>query len=177
MRFNFRAQLNHKKMKKALKVFLVILIIILISIQFVRPEQNAGEEIAQNQITAHYQVPADVQQVLKVSCYDCHSNTTQYPWYSKIQPVAWMLNDHIVEGKKELNFSNFSAYPAYRRYKKFKEISQQVKENDMPLFSYTIIHRDAVLSDNQKLLLENWAANSMKEMERQFPADSLVKPK
>lgn len=164
-------------MKKALKVFLAIIIIILISIQFVRPEKNAGEEIAENQITAHYQVPGDVQQVLKVSCYDCHSNTTEYPWYSEIQPVAWMLNGHIVEGKKELNFSDFSAYPAYRRYKKFKEISREVKGGDMPLFSYTIIHRDALLSDNQKLLLENWTINAMKEMEAQYPADSLVKPK
>jgi len=164
-------------MKKVLKVFLVLIIIILISIQFVRPAKNAGEEIAQNQITASYQVPEDVQQVLKVSCYDCHSNTTQYPWYSKIQPVAWMLDDHIVEGKKELNFSTFSTYPTYRKYKKFKEISSEVKEDEMPLFSYTIIHRDAVLNADQKLLLENWANNAMKEMEAQYPADSLVKPK
>jgi len=164
-------------MKKVLKVLLLLIIIILISIQFVRPEKNAGEEIAQNQITANYRVPDDVQQVLKVSCYDCHSNTTQYPWYSKIQPVAWMLDDHIVEGKKELNFSTFSTYPTYRRYKKFKEISGEVKDGEMPLFSYTIIHRDAVLNDNQKLLLQNWATNAMKEMEAQYPADSLVKPK
>lgn len=164
-------------MKKVLKVFLVLIIIILISIQFVRPAKNAAEEIAQNQITASYQVPEDVQQVLKISCYDCHSNTTQYPWYSKIQPVAWMLDDHIVEGKKELNFSTFSTYPAYRRYKKFKEMTKEVKDGDMPLFSYTIIHRDAVLNAGQKLLLENWANNAMKEMEAQYPADSLVKPK
>ena len=164
-------------MKKVLKVLLLLIIIILISIQFVRPEKNAGEEIAQNQITANYRVPDDVQLVLKVSCYDCHSNTTQYPWYSKIQPVAWMLDDHIVEGKKELNFSTFSTYPTYRRYKKFKEISGEVKDGEMPLFSYTIIHRDAVLNDNQKLLLQNWATNAMKEMEAQYPADSLMKPK
>ena len=164
-------------MKKVLKVFLAIIIIVLISIQFVRPAKNAGEEIAENQIIANYKVPDDVQQVLKVSCYDCHSNTTHYPWYSKIQPVAWVLNDHIVEGKRELNFSAFSTYPAYRRYKKFKEITKEVKDGDMPMFSYTIIHRDAVLSASQKLLLENWATNAMKEMETQYPADSLVKPK
>lgn len=164
-------------MKKILKALLFVLVAALVIIQFIRPAKNAGEEIASNQITAIHPVPENVQQILKVSCNDCHSNTTHYPWYSKIQPVAWILDDHIVEGKRELNFSTFATYPAYRRYKKFKEIGEQVKDGEMPLVSYTIPHRDAVLNADQKLILENWAANSMKEMERQYPADSLVKPK
>ena len=164
-------------MKKVLKIVLIIIIIIFIIIQFIRPSKNTGEEIAANQITAVQQVPDDVQQMLKVSCYDCHSNTTQYPWYSKIQPVAWFLNDHIIEGKKEINFSEFATYPTYRRYKKFKEIQKQIKEDEMPLFSYTILHRDAVLSAEQKSTLMNWAANAQKEIEAKYPADSLVRPK
>lgn len=164
-------------MRKVFKTILIILLIAFIVIQFIRPSKNAADEIAENQITAKHQVPENVQQILKVSCYDCHSNTTKYPWYSKIQPVAWFLNNHIVEGKKELNFSTFSASSAMRRYKKFKEISKQVKDGDMPLFSYTLIHRDAVLNADQKQEIQNWAANSMKEMENQFPADSLIKKK
>lgn len=164
-------------MKKALKTTLIILVFSFIVIQFFRPAKNKGEEIVARQITAIQQVPEEVQQILKVSCYDCHSNTTHYPWYNNIQPVAWKLHDHIVEGKKELNFSIFATYPSYRRYKKFKEIQKQIKEDEMPLFSYTLPHRDAVLSDGQKLTLINWAANSMKEMETQYPADSLVRPK
>jgi hypothetical protein len=164
-------------MKKALKTVLIVLLIVFIIIQFIRPKKNAGEEIASNQITATQQIPGDVQQILKVSCYDCHSNTTQYPWYEKIQPVTWFLNDHIIEGKKEINFSTFATYPAYRRYKKFKEIQEQIKEDEMPLFSYTIIHRDAILSAEQKTILINWAVNAQKEMEAKYPADSLARPK
>ncbi|MEO9005146.1 MAG: heme-binding domain-containing protein [Ginsengibacter sp.] len=164
-------------MKKVIRIVLIILLTALIVIQFFRPAKNAGEEIAANQITAVQEVPDNVQQILKVSCYDCHSNTTHYPWYSKIQPVAWFLNDHIIEGNKEVNFSIFATYPIYRRYKKFKEIGKEVKDGDMPLFSYTLLHRDAALNADQKLLIENWAANAMKEMETKYPADSLVKPK
>ena len=164
-------------MKKLLKTLLIILVIAFIIIQFIRPSKNLEEEIAANQITAAYQLPDNVQQLLKTSCYDCHSNTTHYPWYSKIQPAAWFLSNHIVEGKKELNFSNFAAYPAYRRYKKFKEIGKEVRDGDMPMFSYTLLHRDATLSADQKLLIENWAADAMKEMEMKYPADSLVKQK
>ena len=164
-------------MKKVLKIVLIIIIIIFIIIQFIRPTKNAGEEIAANQITAVQQVPDDVQQILKVSCYDCHSNTTYYPWYSKIQPITWFLDDHIVEGKKELNFSEFANYPTYRRYKKLKEIGKEVKKGDMPISSYTLVHRDASLNADQKLLIENWVANAMKEMEAKYPAGSLVKLK
>ena len=164
-------------MKKTLKIVVIILIIAFIVIQFIRPIKNAGEEIAANQITAVQQVPDTLQQLMKVSCNDCHSNTTHYPWYSKIQPIAWFLDDHIVEGKKELNFSEFANYPTYRRYKKFKEIGKEVKDGDMPIFSYTVLHRDASLNADQKLLIVNWAANAMKEMEAKYPADSLVKPK
>lgn len=164
-------------MKRILKTILIVLLISLIIIQFFRPSKNQGEEIATNQITAVQNVPDDVQKMLKVSCCDCHSNTTQYPWYSKIQPVAWFLDDHIVEGKKELNFSEFATYRTFRQYKKFKEIQKQIKEDEMPLYSYTIPHRDAALSTDQKSTLINWAANAQKEMEAKYPADSLVKPK
>jgi hypothetical protein len=165
------------EMKKILKVFLVILLVAFIFIQFIRPAKNIGEEIAKNQITAKHQIPGTVQQILKVSCYDCHSNTTLYPWYDKIQPVAWFLNDHVMEGKRELNFSTFSTYPAWRQYKKFKEIDNEVKEDKMPMNSYTLLHRDAILNADQKLSIQNWAANAMKRMEAQYPTDSLVKPK
>lgn len=164
-------------MRKIFKSILIILLIAFIIIQFIKPEKNAGEEIAANQITAVQNVPEDVHQILKISCYDCHSNTTMYPWYSKIQPVAWFLDDHVVEGKKEINFSTFATYPIYKRYKKFKEINKQVQDGEMPLTSYTILHRDALLNAEQKSILENWATTSIKEMESKYPADSLVRPK
>lgn len=164
-------------MKKVLKVVLIIVIAAFVVIQFIRPVKNLEVENPDNQITAIHKVPAPIQQILKVSCNDCHSNTTRYPWYNNIQPVAWVLHHHIVEGKKELNFSEFTTYPTYRRYKKFKEIQKQIKEDEMPLTSYTIPHRDAVLDVEKKSAIISWAANAMKEMEVKYPADSLVKPK
>ncbi len=164
-------------MRKFLQLLLIVVVIALIVIQFFKPEKNASAEIATEGISAKHAVPENVQQILKVSCYDCHSSNTVYPWYAKIQPASWFLANHIADGKKQLNFSIFSTYSAARRYKKFKEIAQQVKDNEMPLFSYTIIHRDAVLNPDQKSAIENWAATSMKEMELQYPTDSLVRKK
>lgn len=164
-------------MRKVLRYVLIILLIVLIVIQFIRPEKNAGKEIVENQINAKLQVPDDVQQILKVSCYDCHSNNTYYPWYFQAQPVAWFLDDHIVKGKKHLNFSEFANYSLRKQYKKLEEIGKEVKSGGMPLTSYTFIHRNAILSENQKSAIENWVADSRKTMEATYPADSLIKKK
>jgi hypothetical protein len=164
-------------MSKILKIVVIILLIIFIVIQFIRPAKNSGEEIAANEITARFDVPENVQQILKVSCYDCHSNTTKYPWYWHMEPGAWILANHFNDGKREVNFSIFSTYPAAKQYRKFKEIGEQVKKGEMPLASYTLIHRDAVLNPQQKQLLEDWAANAMKQMEAKYPADSLTRKK
>ncbi len=164
-------------MKKLLKIVLLILLIAFIAIQFIKPAKNAGEEIPGNQISSIQPVPQEIEHILKTSCYDCHSNTTRYPWYNNIQPVGWMLHNHIVDAKKGLNFSEFATYPTYSRYNKFKAIQKNIKSGDMPLFSYKIIHRNAVLNASQKTDLINWAGNAMKEMESKYPKDSLVKPK
>ncbi len=165
-------------MKKILKLLGIILLVAFIVIQFFRPTKNTSIDPAAfaSDISKAYEVPDDVQLILQTSCYDCHSNNTKYPWYSNIQPVAWWLNDHILEGKKEVNFSEFASYRVGRKYKKFEEIVEQLEENEMPLPSYTRIHRNAILSKEQKLSLTNWATAIRDSMKVQYPADSLKRP-
>src|SRR5215213_8131450 len=110
-------------MKK--KILLTILAIFII-IQFIRPARNISDEVAATDITKVYSVPADVQQILKVSCNDCHSNNTEYPWYTNIQPVGWWLQHHVNEGKAELDFSKFSTYSPKRQHHKLEEVIEQV---------------------------------------------------
>lgn len=152
-----------------------ILLAGLIIIQFFHPEKNINptEAAALNDISKVYAVPENVHSILKTSCYDCHSNNTYYPWYNNIQPVAWWLNHHVEEGKRELNFNEFATYRIRRQYKKMEEVIDQLKEDEMPLSSYTLIHRDAKLSQDQKLVLSNWADAIRKDMESKYPPDSL----
>lgn len=160
-------------MRKIFKLILIGLLIVLIVIQFFRPEKNNSPVMAENTITAKIPIPDSVQGILKVSCYDCHSNKTIYPWYSNFQPVMWFLTNHIIDGKRHLNFDEFAVYSLARQYKKLKEIGEQVKAGEMPMESYTLIHRDAVLSPSQKELIYSWVSNSRQLMESQYPADSL----
>ncbi len=166
-------------MKKILKPLALVLLVTFIIIQFFRTEKNinTNNTAFANDITSVYQLPDMVQSILKTSCYDCHSNNTQYPWYSNIQPIAWWLNDHVVEGKKEINFSEFATYRIGRKYKKIQEIIEQVKEDEMPLASYTLIHRNAILSKDQKLSVINWATSIRDSIKAQYPEDSLKRPK
>jgi hypothetical protein len=145
-------------MKKKILLGLLLLFVV---IQLFRPEKNKSEVEQVNDISKVYQVPTEVGQLLKISCYDCHSNNTNYPWYANIQPVAWWLNNHITEGKRELNFSEFATYSPKKQAHKLDEVAELVSGGDMPLSSYTVIHGDAKLNNDQKKQLVDWA-NSLK---------------
>lgn len=144
---------------------LVGLLAVLIMIQFIRPKQNVSAAPTPNDLFAHYQAPDSLKQMVKTACYDCHSNNTVYPWYSNIQPVAWWLSDHVNEGKEEFNFSEFATYAPKKADHKLEKLIEEVKEQEMPLKSYTLIHADAKLSKEQRLALTNWVEGVRKEIQ------------
>ncbi|MDQ6763113.1 MAG: heme-binding domain-containing protein, partial [Bacteroidota bacterium] len=88
------------------------------------------------------------------------SNNTRYPWYVNLQPMSWIMARHISNGKKDLNFSEFGSYSLRKQQSKLKAIASQVKDGDMPISSYTIMHTDAKLSGEQKELIIDWATST-----------------
>ncbi len=164
-------------LKTVFKRIFQVLLLAFIVIQFIRPEKNKAEGISNNDISKIYAVPEDVQVILKTSCYDCHSNNTVYPWYAEIQPVAWWLDDHVKDGKKDLNFSEFAGYSPRRQYRKLEEVTEMTEEGKMPLDSYLWIHKNAKLDDTQKQTLANWVNTVRDTMKANYPPDSLVKKK
>jgi len=164
-------------LNKILKRTFQILLLAFIVIQFIRPTKNKAEGISNNDFSKIYPVPEDVQSILKTSCYDCHSNNTVYPWYAEVQPVAWWLDNHVVDGKKHLNFSEFAGYSLRKQYHKLEEVDEMVKKAEMPLDSYLWIHKNAKLSEGQKLTIYNWVAAVMDTMKAKYPIDSLIKKK
>ena len=142
---------------KRFKKILLGLVIVLIVIQFVQPPKNRSAEILPTDLTKTINVPDSVQRILRISCYDCHSNNTNYPWYSTIQPIGWMLARHIKDGKADLNFSEFGSYSLRRKISKLNEIEKSITDKTMPLGSYTLLHNNARLSQEDKKLLSNWS--------------------
>lgn len=140
-----------------IKIGLLVLLAILVTIQFVQPARNLSVQVSTTGIASVTNVPANVQVILQNSCYDCHSNNTRYPWYANIQPGAWLMASHIKSGKAELNFDEFGDYPKRRQISKLKAIASSVKDKTMPLQSYLLIHKKAVLSNAEQILIKNWA--------------------
>lgn len=143
-------------MKRALKITLVVIGILFMVVQLIPRDHNESGSVQPNDPTKVFPVPANVGAILKKSCYDCHSNHTNYPWYAQIQPFRYMLDGHIRGGKAELNFDEFGSYTARKQRSKLRAIAESLDEGSMPLSSYTLIHRNAILSKEDKLTLANW---------------------
>lgn len=133
-----------------------MLLVAFVGIQFIPTTRNQSDSVPSTDFMLVNNVPKNIQNKLQVSCYDCHSNNTQYPWYNKVQPVAWFLEDHIKEGKAELNFNEWNSLSTRRKTSKLRSIIKQIENGEMPLDSYTFIHRDAKFSEAEAEEIINW---------------------
>lgn len=143
-------------MKKVLLGILVIFILI----QFYRPEKNNSKN-EMNAMGTVMEIPVEVTKIIQTSCADCHSNSTNYPWYSEIAPVSWYLAQHVKEGKEHLNFSDWTAYNKDQQEHTIEDLKEVLNDREMPLKSYLLIHKEAKLTENQYQILYDWA-NSIK---------------
>mgnify|MGYP006392703423 FL=1 len=133
----------------------VLVVAIVLVIQVIPVERNVSTVPPGQSFEKTEKVPANVAAILKVSCYDCHSNNSRYPWYSELQPGAWFMAQHIKKGRDELNFDEFNNYSKRRKKAKIKSIISQIEKDEMPLKSYRMMHGNARLStDKKKELLD-----------------------
>jgi hypothetical protein len=149
---------------KAVKIILAVLVVVLIGIQFLphklppnKPED--GREISKTGL-----VNADVQEILSTSCYDCHSNITRFPWYAKMAPSAWILANHIKEGRDHLNFSEWTDYSKRKRVGMLEDIQEEVESGGMPLKSYILIHRGARMTPDKVAKIDAWIDQATEEI-------------
>ena len=134
--------------------------------------QPARNESFEQDITANftkvYNVPKNVEAILRTSCYDCHSNNTNYPWYSNVQPVGFFMEHHIKEAKEDLNFSEWGNYSKRKQENKLDRIVKQIKSDEMPLASYTLIHKNARLTTVQKEEIMDWLSKIKDSISSQY---------
>lgn len=141
--------------KKIIKRVLVLALLALLAIQFIRPEKNNDGYESVALFETETKISAKVSAILRESCYDCHSNQTQYPWYAEIAPFSLFLNDHIEDGKKHFNASEWATYSVNKKEHKLEELVEMIEDGEMPLKSYAMLHGD-LSGENKKLLLQ-WA--------------------
>lgn len=142
-----------KTKRLSFKKTVLVLLVVFALIQFLQIDKTNPPVQAEADFITRTHAVAGIAHVLKTSCYDCHSNETTYPWYTNVAPVSWWLRNHISEARQQLNFSEWGTYSSRKSDHKLKECVDMTLEDKMPLWSYTLIHRDAKLSEEQKQAL------------------------
>jgi hypothetical protein len=138
-------------MKRILLGAILVVVVVFAAIQLI-PVNRSNPPVESDIPTS-----PEVKTVLRRACYDCHSNETVWPWYSRIAPISWMVAKDVHAGREELNFSTWNRYSTKDQVKKLKESWEEVAEGEMPPWFYTAPHRDARLSAQDRALLRHWA--------------------
>ena len=144
-----------------MKKLSIFVLLVLIGIQLVPMDVPAEVPTkADDELKA----PEEVHAILQRACFDCHSNYTDFPWYSSIAPVSWFTKMHVKEGREHMNFSTWASYDDEKKLKYLEKIPKAIKSK-MPLPSYLIMHKEAKLSDEDKKLLTEWASEAAFDLE------------
>jgi hypothetical protein len=144
-------------MRKRWKLAGLGVIGVLILLQFFQPEPNSTPVNPELDMLVLVSPPELVEEHIRTSCYDCHSNQTCYPWYNRISPISWFLSKHIRDGKEELNFSNFGLLEKADKIGTFTDLCDALDAGTMPLPSYLLIHKQALLSEEDREALCIWS--------------------
>lgn len=144
-------------MKKILKRAGLITAVLILLMQVVQPSLQNPTAAPERNAFATNPPPAKVATLLRAACYDCHSNETKYPWYSQVSPVSWWLVQHIKDGRRHLNFSDWPHDNPRKARSRWQNVRDEIEGGGMPLKSYTLIHRDAILSEADRKELAAWA--------------------
>lgn len=140
-------------MKKHKKKIYLALIVILVGIQFIRIDKTAPESDPALDFFTINSADAKTAEMVKSACYDCHSNETAYPWYTNVAPLSWWIKGHINGGRQNMNLSEWGSYDAEKQAHKLEEIIEEIKHEHMPLGSYTWLHSEAKLSQEDREML------------------------
>ena len=118
--------------------------------------------------------PPEIAAVLNRSCMDCHSSQTVWPWYSYVAPMSWLVERDVRRGREHMNLSEWQQYTLMRREKIFADIASTVKNGEMPLPQYTLVHRQASLSDAERDVVYRWARTERRRLKAasQLPSPS-----
>ena len=139
-----------------LKIPILVLIATLILIQIIPTKRPEVDMSNPNDLLKNNDIDTEVASLLRASCYNCHSNETNYPWYAYVAPSKWLVSFDTKEGRHHLNFSDWESLNKLDKAKILSEIADEVRGGDMPMPVYTIMHPKARLSEKDRTQIIDW---------------------
>ena len=148
---------NDNSVLRIVKIVGLVVVVLLLGAQVVRPDKtNPGIEAVRT-IESRTELTPAIAELFNRACNDCHSNKTDWPWYSNVAPVSWFVIDHVNHGRRHLNFSAWGDYDPERAGDLLRNIAKEVQQGSMPLTSYTLLHPEAKLSPGERNMIVEWA--------------------
>ncbi len=144
-------------MKKILRIVLIALLTLFVIIQFIPSGRPANQPIVGQDIFEIIEIPAEVESLLKNACYDCHSQSVKYPWYSYVAPVSWLVARDVNMSREHIDFGNWGKLTKRKQIKALGEIAEEIEDGNMPMQIYITMHSEANLTTEQRALIVNWA--------------------
>lgn len=144
-------------MSKPLKIILLALTGVFILIQLIPSERPANNPVEGYDFFSRYEVPGEVEKIIRASCFDCHSQEVNYPWYAKVAPFSWLINKDVRNGRSNLDFSNWDRLEKKEKIQLASEVGEEVEDGIMPMPIYIYMHTEAMLDQAQKDLVVEWA--------------------
>jgi len=141
---------------KFFRIFFILLVALFVLAQFFTIDKTNPKFDQKLDLISIENPPQDIVQILRNTCYDCHSNETVWPWYSNIAPVSWLIEKHVVEGRDNINFSEWGEYDQEDKAYAAEEIIEEIEDGEMPIPGYDITHPHAKLDNVKKEKLINW---------------------
>ncbi len=126
-------------------------------IQFIPSGRPANQPVAGQDVFEIVEIPAEVGSLLKNACYDCHSQSVKYPWYSYVAPVSWLVARDVNMAREHLDFGKWGELTKRKQIKVLGEIAEEVEDRNMPMEIYIRMHSEAKLTDKQRELIINWS--------------------
>ncbi|MEO8588580.1 MAG: heme-binding domain-containing protein [Flavobacteriales bacterium] len=145
--------MTSKKMNSYVRRGLLVLGVVLVLSQFLQPDRTAPKDDPVLDVVSLTAASDTVADLLHAACYDCHGNTTTYPWYSYVTPVNFWLQQHVNEGREELNLSEWGSHKEKWQRHKAKEAVEMLEEGSMPPANYTWLHQEAVITSEERRVL------------------------
>ena len=144
-------------MKRILKFILLFLLGIIILIQFIPSNRPLNEPDPAYDFFAAYDVPADIEEMVRASCFDCHSQEVKYPWYAWVAPVSWLVSRYVRDGRSHLDYSKWNELEKKDKIKMAGEIGEEVEMGEMPMPIYIIMHSNADLDQAKRERIMQWS--------------------
>ena len=153
------ARSHRARLKRSTRIAATSLLVIVIALQFIRLERPQGALPGDGRMTDFVAVPGKVDSLLRRSCYDCHSDETRWPWYSRVAPISWLITHDVQHGRSDLDFSRWSIDPIREPtpQQRFRWMCRDVRRGIMPPRVYLLAHPRARLTDADRETLCAWA--------------------